>query len=164
MDGFLEEKKTLSKHAPFIREYFKPIEHHQKNINILISDIREKYDLIVGVHLRKGDYKTWMNGKYYYSDDTYLSFINSMKNILKDKSIAFLLCSNEEIDLNHFNDKDIFTGTGHLVEDLYSFSECDYLIGPPSTYTMWASFYGKTPLRLIKDPDEEISLESFSVL
>ena len=29
----------------------------------------------LGIHVRRGDYKTWQGGKYYYSDDQYSDFI-----------------------------------------------------------------------------------------
>jgi hypothetical protein len=35
---------------------------------------------------------------------------------------------------------------GSAVEDLYSLARCDYLLGPPSTFSLWASFYGNVPL------------------
>jgi hypothetical protein len=31
--------------------------------------------LRLGVHIRRGDYRTWQGGKYYYTDDQYLSVI-----------------------------------------------------------------------------------------
>ena len=36
-------------------------------------------------------------------------------------------------------------GPGTEIGDLYSLAACDYIIGPPSTYTQWASFYGQVP-------------------
>jgi hypothetical protein len=54
-------------------------------------------------------------------------------------------------------------GTGHLVEDLYSFTHCDYLIGPPSTFTSWASFYGRVPLCRVESPEMPIRREDFQV-
>jgi hypothetical protein len=55
-------------------------------------------------------------------------------------------------------------GTGDLIEDMYAFASCDYLIGAPSTFTMWASFYGKVPLNVIRSPDQTQKLTDFVVL
>jgi len=41
-------------------------------------------------------------------------------------------------------------------------SKCDYLLGPPSTFSMWASFIGDVPLRLIKGAEENIQMDQFS--
>lgn len=44
---------------------------------------------------------------------------------------------------------------------MYLLARCDYIIDPPSTYTMWASFYGNVPLYMITDPTQSILLDSF---
>jgi len=54
-------------------------------------------------------------------------------------------------------------GTGDLIEDMYAFARCDYLIGPPSTFTLWASFYGCVPLNLIRSSDQRQALADFRV-
>ena len=48
-------------------------------------------------------------------------------------------------------------------EDHWLMSQCDYLIGPPSTFSMWASFMGKTKFYHIYSPEETITLDKFSV-
>ena len=48
------------------------------------------------------------------------------------------------------------------IEDLYALSICDYILGPPSTFSMWASFYGGVPLRFIKHSNDKIFLREFS--
>ena len=40
-------------------------------------------------------------------------------------------------------------------------SQCDYLMGPPSTFTMWASFMGKVPLGIIRDRSQTLSMADF---
>jgi hypothetical protein len=44
------------------------------------------------------------------------------------------------------------------VEDLYAFAGCDLLVGPPSTFTAWAAFYGEVPLLHVEDPRAPLSL------
>ena len=40
-------------------------------------------------------------------------------------------------------------------------SMCDYLIGPPSTFTSWASFIGNVPTYHIKNKYKKIELSDF---
>ena len=40
------------------------------------------------------------------------------------------------------------------------FSECDYIVGPPSTYTGWASFMGKNKLYAISDLSDPIEFKN----
>lgn len=49
-----------------------------------------------------------------------------------------------------------------IVEDLYALSRCNYIMGPPSTFTMWASFIGDVPLRIVKYSNENIERDEFS--
>ena len=34
---------------------------------MIASEIRNEADFVVGVHIRHGDYKTFENGRYYYT-------------------------------------------------------------------------------------------------
>ena len=54
-------------------------------------------------------------------------------------------------------------GSGDLIEDMYGFARCDYLIGPLSTFTMWASFYGGVPLNTIRFADQLLKLADFAI-
>jgi hypothetical protein len=78
-----------------------------------------------------------------------------------DKRVAFLICSDELVPLDRFCGLNIFLGTGHLIEDMYALAKCDLLMGPQSTFSGWASFYGSVPLYLIDHPQEEPRPESF---
>jgi hypothetical protein len=75
----------------------------------------------------------------------------------------FLLCSDIRLDPTEFRDFDILTGTGHPVEDNYALATCDYLIGPPSTYTAWASFYGGAPKCFLRSTDMRITPDCFVI-
>lgn len=45
--------------------------------------------------------------------------------------------------------------------DHFLMSKCDYLIGPPSTFTMWASYIGKVKYYHIENDSGEIRLSDF---
>lgn len=42
-------------------------------------------------------------------------------------------------------------------------SQCDYLIGPPSTFTGWASYIGNVPLKYIESKNIDFTLEDFKI-
>jgi hypothetical protein len=51
---------------------------------------------------------------------------------------------------------------GNAVEDLFMLSQCDYLIGPPSTYSLVAAMYRDIPLYRIDSPDAQLmTLDAF---
>lgn len=47
-----------------------------------------------------------------------------------------------------------------MIEDLYAFAKTDLLMGPPSTFTLWASFYGDVPLSMMSTSDQEIDTQA----
>jgi len=120
---------------------------------------------VVGVHIRRGDYKEWLDGIYYYTDEDYYHIMKIIQaQLLQDgEKTKFFLCSDEKIDLNYFHDLDCFTmPDSSCASDLYALSKCTFLIGPPSTYSQWASFWGKVPVKFIMSINEKIMLSDFS--
>lgn len=154
--------ENIIKHADAIRNYFTPNQDYQLNINQLISDIRNKSDIIVGIHIRQGDYKNFKNGLYYFESEQYADIMKQAINLFPNKKVSFLICSNVPQNGEIFNGLDIHYATGHFVEDMYSLAKCDYIIGPPSTFSMWASFYGAVPLKMI-DKRMTMEMEEFKV-
>lgn len=163
---FFRDYSNLYKHSNYLRILFKPTDSIVNNVNTLLTAIRKENKLVIGVHMRRGDYKEFADGRYYYSFEQYASILKNILAIpsLKDKKIAFLLCSNEPIPLTAFRGMTIYTGSGQLVEDMYALASCNYIIGPPSTFTMWASFYGNLPMLQLKDLSKQINIEDFKLL
>jgi Glycosyl transferase family 11 len=161
-DGwFVDDLPILRKHREEICTYFQPLDKYKINIDQLISNIRSQSEIIVGVHIRHGDYQQHQHGLYFYSVDEYLKVMQLVKEIFADKKITFLICSNEQQDESNFHNFSYVYGNNHLVEDMYSLAKCDYIIGPPSSYTMWASFYGNKPLYMIRDLNKELTIQDF---
>lgn len=156
----------LRKHGDKVRDYFKPTEEYLSDINAFITEHREGCDVLIGIVIRHGNYRKWQNGKYFYPLDTYVNVMKQLTQQLRGKKIKFLIFSDDEQDTSVFKsaDMDFFFRSGHMIENLYSLAECDYIVSAPSTYGMWGSFYGKTPLYVIYDPDQIISIsDSFAV-
>jgi hypothetical protein len=154
---------SLHRHAAAIREYFTPLPAHRARIENLMAQVRREMEIVIGVHVRRGDYRTWQGGKYCYGDRDWCDLISRVAALFTGRRVGFLVCSNEPIDLPAFGTLPVCAGTNHLLEDMYAFARCDYLIGPPSTYTMWASYYGAVPLYGVEDIHQAVSLDSFAV-
>jgi hypothetical protein len=145
--------KLVEKHQETIRLNLR-INHKYMNIsNSFILEKRKKYDLLIGVMVRQGDYKTWRNGQYYFSTQQYSSLIDHAAEVLQDRGrIGFIIASDESQDLACFDNKNVhFTtgiagGKGHYLESLSQLSLCDAVLSPPSSFSMWATFLGDIPL------------------
>jgi hypothetical protein len=73
------------------------------------------------------------------------------------------VCSDAALRLTDFPGLPVTLGSGVAIEDLYALAACDRLVGPPSTFTQWASFYGRVPLYYIRDPMASPGDEDFAV-
>ena len=154
---------SFSKHSSEIRSYFQPLDIYQVNINKLITNVRKQCDLVVGVHIRWGDYRTFLEGRYFYTIEEYLTVIDRVKSLFSNQKVGFLIASNVKQEDNNFKNHIHFFANDHIIEDMYSLAQCDYIIGPPSTYSLWASFYGKVPLYTIKCPSQNITIDDFQI-
>lgn len=156
----------LYQHADLLRKVFKPKEIYVEAVNVTIADARERFDVIIGVHLRRGDYKNFFDGRWYYEDAVFAEKLKETKTCFeeKGKNCGFIVCSNEQVNKDAFAGMELITADRQAIVDLYLLASCDYIIGPPSTFTMWASFYGAVPLYVIRDKQKKINLSSFTVM
>lgn len=123
----------------------------------------EDYDgMTIGVHIRRGDYKSYLGGKYYFSDECYLHIVEQIRALYEGQKIRFLICSNEKFCISEDACDMFMIEKSDGITDLYALSRCDLIIGPPSSYSQWASFYGDVPLCLILSEKINVDKESFS--
>ena len=100
----------------------------------------------VGLHIRRGDYKEWNNGKYYYSDEFWIKkAINSI-----DKGNAVWIFSNDLSE--NLNSKLIEIGAyisnSSYESDFTRLMLMDKVYGPPSTFSVMAVNIAKAHLGL----------------
>ncbi|HOJ62856.1 MAG TPA: alpha-1,2-fucosyltransferase [Spirochaetota bacterium] len=158
--------ENVKKHYTTIVSYFEPVDQYKREIENFINPLKEKYDILVGVHIRRGDYKEWQNGKYYFSDEVYFNYLSQLKNIFANKNTLFIIFSDEKINIDYYKDKglNVILSEGDMILDIYRMASCDYIIGPVSTFNLWASYYGKKPHRYIKNSNEIIKLDDFKII
>lgn len=157
------DSESLSKHAQNVREFFRPHDRQVQNVEALIEKARKGVDILVGVHIRHG-IVTFANARqYFYTTNRYTEMMDEIVALFPNKQIGFLICSDWAQDQEQFSRFRATFGTHDMIEDLYALAECDYIVGPPSTFTQWASFYGKVPLNVISAVDQRQAIEDFRV-
>lgn len=117
--------------------------------------------LRLGVHIRRGDYAQWGDGKYYYADEVYAAHISRFAQMHPEAAVHVYLSTNDagvtvekfqalcpQVHVHHLQ--------GSAPEDLFMLSECDYLIGPPSTFSLVAAMYRDLPLYRMDTADETL--------
>ncbi len=152
--------KLTKKHHSILRDYYrfdkKNLSAKSKNLKNFIDAKLIEGKFLVGIHIRRGDYKKWSKGKYYFEDEFYKYIIKNLKiKLTKDnKDPLFIVVSNEKI--NSKIGMDLFSG-GSWKEDQIILQSCNLIVGPPSTFTMWASYISKIPLIELNSKDNEIN-------
>lgn len=159
--GFRDYDATTKYRSIFQIKYKLREEYITDNDTLkIINDMKLAGKIVIGIHIRRGDYAEFKNGEYYYSDDMYMSIINKIqKNIHKElnKESCFIIFSNEKVQL-----KNCIISNNDWYIDHYLMMNCNYLIGPPSTFTLWASYLGEVPYIHIKK-DTDLSINCFSI-
>jgi hypothetical protein len=152
--------RTFYRQIEEVRRIFAPSPECEAAAKAAVNGVRAQHDVLVGVHRRRGDYAHWNDGRFLFSDADYRRVMQSAADALVG-SVGFLVCSDEPIDPRAFDDLPTAPGPGSPVEDLHALSLCDYIIGPPSTFSAWASFMGSAPRYELRDPSATVGRESF---
>ena len=157
------DTEAFQKNAATLRHFFEPSAAVQKHVASVMRSCRANAKIVVGIHARRGDYKEFRGGRYFFEPSQYAALMHQMCGLFPHQPLSFLVCSNEALPADAFVEFNCHFASGHAAEDLYALAACNYLIGPPSTYSQWASFYGQVPLYQIVDPNIAPSLDSFLV-
>lgn len=158
-DLFLKYKSEILELFDFKEEI-----HHK--VDKIISTTSNGDTIKIGVHIRRGDYQTFFNGIYYFYDYSYIHYIRQVMSLFPDKRFTIYICSNDnnlkkDYYIKGLSNAKVVFPNGNAGEDLCLLSKCDYLIGPPSSYSLVATMYGKAKLHwMIKDTNS-LCLESF---
>lgn len=163
----MSDTRYLAQTKRQLQHIFRPREEIMERASNMIADIRREADMIVGVHIRHGDYKTFFNGRYYYTLEEFHQFMLRIQALYNDRRVAFFISSNESFDVSIFKGCHCYRfgkePSGDIL-DLYTLSLCDRILGPWSTYSRWASFIGEVPLCFIESKDQQFTDDSFSVV
>lgn len=165
IEGWISKDiSPLSKYRKQLAAFFMPRQQHITNIETLIQKARKDVDMLIGIHIRRGDYKQYRNGEFYFDDNVYLNIMVNMQKQFPDKKIRYLICSNEEVEWANYSAYQVIPANNQIIEDMYALSYCDYIAGPISTYSMWASFIGQKPLYQIYKKDLEFDFNHFKII
>lgn len=125
------DEKYLSKKSKYFINY--------------IRDLKLKGKYIVGIHIRRKDYKSWNDGRYYFMDHFYNKIsIQIKEKLIRENYDPFIIALSDD-DIAKLNIYD-YLSDGSWKEDQIILQNCNLIIGPPSTFTMWASYIAQVPL------------------
>ena len=148
----------VAKHKTQLLLYFKPLPIYRRQAEDIVGILRAASDqaLLVGVHIRLGDYRTFQEGRYLYDLNVYARYMDELRLRL-NRSVSFIIVSDEIIDPAFLKLSAASFSGGSQIVDMIVLSMCDAVIGPPSTFSYFAStFWGGNHLHHITDPCQGI--------
>ena len=147
---YFSAPESMSRHRSDLRTYFSPARNIQDEVDAILWRARDGADLLIGVHMRRGDYRTYCDGIMYYTPAEYADVMRSLVRTVGDgRKVRFLICSDESVDPGDFKGLDVVVSAASPLADMYSLAGCDLIFGPNSTFSHWASFYGDVPLHIL---------------
>ena len=129
-----------------MRSFFRVSEERNSKIKSHLKSLRDSSDVLVGVHLRQGDVFSDPVRRDALDQSYYAQKLAEFLVIFPEKTVSFLICSNAPITKALFSTFNYKIGLGDFLDDLYSLSECNYLLGAgQSSFSLWASKIGNVP-------------------
>jgi len=153
----------IVKHRAKICAYLRAKSEFETRPREVLENVRAGFGgIVVGVHVRRGDYKEFKGGSLYYDDAQYLKWMREFSASV-DAAVRFVIVSNETVDPSFFTDRgcDVVVSSGLAQEDVITLSICDYIMGPVSTFSWWAAYYGDKPRLAFEHVDDSAAVQNF---
>lgn len=105
----------------------------------------------VVIHARRGDYQDWRSGRYFFSVKQYLEWAEDILQAFDYDEVV--ICTNDISSFERCMDDRMVSirlnNSERLEDDLSLMASSDWIVGPPSSFSMFASNYGSVPLSWI---------------
>lgn len=156
-------RASFERHADAIRTFLQPLGAYRAQARAAVERLRRDADIVIGVHVRHGDYRTFQDGRFFFDIERYAAWMRSLRDRHPGRRVGFLVTSNAPQPMAAFDGLRVDFAPGNAVVDLHALAACDAIVGPPSTFSQWASFAGQAPLCTLLSDNDEVRLERFSV-
>jgi Glycosyl transferase family 11 len=167
MTGWPAIDELYLPHPETVRSFFTPNPEITAECREIARKAKGDADILIGIHFRWGDYSHYGNGCFYYSIDVYLRVMKHCAALFPGQRVAFLCMSNEPDILKHtmelFTPLQVTLGPNTLIGDIVGLSECDYIISPASSFSLWAAFLGRKPVWCMADEHALPELKDFVI-
>lgn len=148
MEGWLfRNPEGIRKYRQEIVHYFSPNQKISASIDDTVSSLRQKFTHLVGVHIRQGDYAVYKSGEYLISQERIREILDEyLKNFTKSSvDTCFVITTDGEIQKDMFNGLNVVVNNKSAVEDIFTLSGCDVILGSDSSFGNFAAYYGNIP-------------------
>jgi hypothetical protein len=154
---------AMRKHAAKVRDYFRPVAVYEQASSQAVAALRQQGEVVIGVHIRQGDYRQWSHGRCFFAIPQYAAWMRRLAEKFAGRKVTFLVCSDEPRQPGEFPGLNVGFGPGSALGDMYALAKCDYIVGTVSSYSQWASFYGDKPLYQFRSTNDHPEIGQFRV-
>jgi len=159
----LRDEAAFLAHGDEVRRFLAPLPEHETAGAAAVAALRGAGDLVVGIHIRQGDYAQHLGGRFFWSPAVYAGLMSRLAEVLAPRRPAFLICTNGRFTAANFPGLTVGFGPGAATADLAALMRCDLLLAPPSSFSAWAAWWGRVPIHKVQDPAAPFTLEDFRV-
>jgi hypothetical protein len=155
----------FEKHQAAIKGCFRPEPTFVQRAEKFMAPLRDKYDVVAGLLIRQGDYRTWREGRFCFSAETYAGWIRQLIDLHPGRRVAIVMACDESQDPSAFAGLPCYFASGsanaggHWFESLVELSRCDFVLSPPSTFGAMAAFVGGRSLWPLLAPEQALAFD-----
>ncbi len=146
-----------------LREFFRPAPEFAQSAAAFIAALRARHDVVIGLFIRRTDYRAWLGGRFYFSTVQYAAWMRQLLDLHGGRRVAFVVAADERMSPEvfaglpcHFATGSVNTG-GHWFHSLAELSLCDFIVSPPSTFAASAAYAGNVPLWPVVAAGQELA-------
>jgi hypothetical protein len=145
-----------------LRRIFRLKPHFHQQARHLLKE-KCGFSKLVGVHIRRGDYRVFADGAWFFEDEVYARIMKDLKASYPGPGeVGFLLVSDESLDTSSFDPIAPLTfGKNDPGLDQALLSLCDFILGPESTFSAWPGFLHEIPRAVIANASCRLRWEDF---
>ncbi|NEQ17997.1 MAG: hypothetical protein F6K44_31645 [Moorea sp. SIO3E2] len=161
-DGWwIRSNNLVKKHSKFLIDFFQPVTAIQMRAKRRVEQLRDRVDYLIGVHVRREDYRD-VAPHLVFDDQHWREILKHLKRLFYPQKIHFIVCSNEALEWDNIEGISYTFAKESAVIDMHILALCDYIIGPPSTFSEWAAFIGGAKLGVLRSKNIEFDIGKFS--
>lgn len=138
---------ALARRQEEVRRRLYPRDDVRRAAEEFVRRHRAPDTVLIAVHIRGGDYRTFFDGRYAFPTEVYRRRMAELAALYAPAPVKFLIFSDGTVAERDFASLPFPVAVSHgsAAVDMTAMSLCDAIVGAPSTFSGFASFMGNVP-------------------